>query len=28
MHAVHYRNFFVPQRDDVLTGFRTVAREG
>jgi len=26
MHAAHYRNFFVPQRADVFTGFRTVAQ--
>jgi ergothioneine biosynthesis protein EgtB len=28
MHATHYRNFFVPQRADVFTGFRTAACEG
>jgi gamma-glutamyl hercynylcysteine S-oxide synthase len=27
LHDVHYRNFFVPQRTDVFTGFRTASRE-
>ena len=28
MHDVHYRNFFVPQRSDVFSGFRTASRGG
>jgi len=26
MHDLHYRNFFVPERSDVFTGFRTASR--
>jgi gamma-glutamyl hercynylcysteine S-oxide synthase len=26
MHSVHYRNFFVPERADVFSGFRTASR--